>query len=206
MIRPARADDRAALYAICLRTGDAGSDAADRYDDPDLLGHVYVGPYLALEPALALVATAPGGDVPAGYCLAALDTVSFARRCEERWWPPLRRLYPRTPRRSTDAALVDLIHEPPQPPAEVLADHPSHLHIDLLASLQGRGLGAALIGHTLTALEAAGSSGVHVGVDPRNTRAIGFYGRMGFSRVDSPPGEALMVRALGGSSAGTRSR
>jgi hypothetical protein len=32
-IRPARPDDRAAVYEICLRTGDAGGDARGRFAD-----------------------------------------------------------------------------------------------------------------------------------------------------------------------------
>lgn len=209
MIRPARPSDLAALYAICLRTGDAGADATDRYDDPDLLGHVYAGPYLALEPDLALVATGPDDDEPAGYCLAALDTRVFEQRCAQLWWPPLRRRYPRTANtRDSDARLVELIHAPPRTVLETLADHPSHLHIDLLPSLQGRGVGAALIERQLAALADAGSPGVHLGVDPRNRRAIAFYRRLGFaeSGPESGPGEALLVRSLGGSRAGTRSR
>src|SRR5665213_4601378 len=40
-IRPYRADDLAALYEICLKTGDSGKDATALYDDPKLIGHVY---------------------------------------------------------------------------------------------------------------------------------------------------------------------
>ena len=48
--RPA---DRAALYDVCLRTGDLGADARTTYTDPDLLGHVYLGAYLELLEVLA---------------------------------------------------------------------------------------------------------------------------------------------------------
>jgi len=42
--------DEAAVYEVCLRTGDNGNDATQLYDDPRALGHIYVGPYLKLEP------------------------------------------------------------------------------------------------------------------------------------------------------------
>ncbi|HTN97708.1 MAG TPA: GNAT family N-acetyltransferase, partial [Nordella sp.] len=34
-----------ALYAISLATGHLGKDAAQLYDDPRLMGHVYAAPY-----------------------------------------------------------------------------------------------------------------------------------------------------------------
>jgi hypothetical protein len=34
LIRPFRVEDTHALYEVCLRTGDNGSDATAMYDDP----------------------------------------------------------------------------------------------------------------------------------------------------------------------------
>jgi ribosomal protein S18 acetylase RimI-like enzyme len=212
MIRLARAEDRAALYDICVRTGWSGADATGRYDDEELLGHVYVGPYLALAPELALVATLdddPDGR-PQGYCLGAADSAAFAERCERLWWPPLRARYPRdSPRRATDQSLVALIHEPDSMPAAVVARYPAHLHIDLLPTMQGVGMGRALIERMLAALSDAGSPGVHLGVSADNAHAIGFYRRLGFHEVGHGPGSVLMACELGagpGQSERTRSR
>ncbi|MCR1983093.1 GNAT family N-acetyltransferase, partial [Cellulosimicrobium cellulans] len=90
-LRPARTTDPAEvdrLYEICLRTGASGADASGLYTDPRLLGEVYLGAYLALEPQLASVVEADG--VVAGYVLGARDTAAFEDRCEREWWPPLR--------------------------------------------------------------------------------------------------------------------
>jgi ribosomal protein S18 acetylase RimI-like enzyme len=55
-IRPARAGDEAGAYYVCLKTGDAGADGEPHFrDDPDALGRIFVGPYLAFEPELALI-------------------------------------------------------------------------------------------------------------------------------------------------------
>ena len=88
-IRTARPDDTAAVYDVCLRTGDHGADASGRHDDPDLFGHVWAGPYLALEPEHALVIE--DADGVAGYVLGALDSRAFEQACDQRWWPTLRR-------------------------------------------------------------------------------------------------------------------
>src|SRR5918994_3903352 len=106
-IRDARAEDRDALYEVCLWTGDSGQDANERYDDPHLLGHVYVGPYLLLEPALALVLD-DGGT--AGYVLGASDTVGFERRCGPEGWSPPPSGYPGPPARPGWAADAGLCH------------------------------------------------------------------------------------------------
>lgn len=198
-IRRARPSDRHAVYDVCLRTGDMGRDARGMYDDGSLLGHVYAGPYLALEPDLAFVLVEDGdpSGTPQGYCLGALDTAAFEERCEQAWWPDLRASYPRgVPRRESDQELVELIHRPQSTPAWIVQRHPSHLHIDLLDSLQGRGLGALAIRTQLAAMAERGSTGVHLGVSSANHRAIGFYERLGFSRVGAEPGSVLMARAL----------
>jgi RimJ/RimL family protein N-acetyltransferase len=63
------------------------------------------------------------------------------------------------------------------------ADHPAHLHIDLLPAYQGAGHGRALITTFLQALGEMGVPRVHLGMDPRNTRARAFYERLGFTEI-----------------------
>lgn len=195
-IRPARASDRPALDAICLRTGDLGGDATALYRDPGLLAQVYVGPYLALEPGLAFVVV-DDDDRVGGYVLGARDTADFEQRTEDAWWPPLRRRYPLgEDRGEADAAVVDLLHHPRLADPAVLAGHPSHLHVDLLPPWQGGGWGRRLLETLFDALAAAGSPGVHLGVARRNERAIGFYRRMGFTELRREHGGLTMGRRL----------
>lgn len=187
ILRAARPDDRDALYDICVRTGDAGHDATGLVREPALYGHLYAGAYLALEPTFASVAELDGAVV--GYVLAALDTESFEARLETEWWPPLRARHP-LPASGTevDARFVAAIHSPRRTPASVTDRYPSHLHIDLLPIAQGHGVGTRLMQRLFEQLRAAGSRGVHLGVDPRNQRAIGFYEHLGLRRHDHDGG------------------
>ncbi len=54
-IRSYHPSDLTALYRVCLKTGNYGSDASSHYTDPDLLGHVYVAPYVIFEPEYCFV-------------------------------------------------------------------------------------------------------------------------------------------------------
>lgn len=184
------------LYDICLLTGDSGVDASGLYQDPLLLGEVYVGPYLRLAPEHALVGVDSLGV--AGYVLGVPDTVAFEAECERSWWPPLRERYPLgdyAPE-SPDGRIVRMIHTPPESEPDVVERYPAHLHIDLLPRLQGQGDGRRLLTVLLDGLATAGAPGVHLGVSTANQRAIGFYRRMGFTEVRTYSSSLVMARPL----------
>lgn len=185
-IRGYRESDLRDLYRVCLQTGDSGTDATGLFRDPDLPGHVYAAPYGVLEPSLALVAEDPAGV--AGYCLAALDTRAFEQRMEQEWWPPLRLRYgdpdvAERERWTRDQEVAYVIHHPWQTEDDLIAGFPSHLHIDLLPRIQGRGIGRQLLDLQLANLRGNGSRGVHLHVRAANQRALSFYDHLGFTRL-----------------------
>ena len=202
-IRDARPGDLDALYRIALATGDAGADAAPLYRDPKLVGHLYAAPYSALAPEFAMVVEDASGV--GGYILGALDTLAFEARLEAEWWPALRRQYADP---AGDPAAWNLdqlrtwqIHHPRPPPARITEPYPSHLHINLLPRLQGRGLGQAMIDAWLARIATAGSRGVHLGVNPSNYRALRFYRAYGldefrFPRPKANPDTIYFVRSF----------
>ncbi len=206
-IRPAQPADLDALYRVCLLTGDSGNDASAMYRDPMLLGHVYVGPYVTLEPdhAFALEDThdrSLGGQAAVvGYVLGAFDTTEFSQRVRSDWLPPLQARYPApTGDRShwtRDQRMIWLLHHAEQSfpltlPDEVAA-YPSHLHIDLLPQAQRGGQGRRLIETLLTSLKHKGSVAVHLGVGASNTRAQGFYRHLGFAHLGSEANGAILM-------------
>jgi GNAT superfamily N-acetyltransferase len=195
-IRKYQPGEEQVLYDICLLTGDSGVDATTLYQDPRLLGEVYVGPYLRFAAALALVGV--NGSGVAGYVLGVPDTVAFERWCEREWWPGLRSRYPlgTFPDDSADDRMVRLIHHPPTASPDVVERYPAHLHIDLLPSLQGQGNGRRLLTALLDGLAEMGAPGIHLGVSLSNERAIGFYKRMGFIEVQAYTQSLVMARTL----------
>lgn len=197
-LRQAAPADRAACYFVCLATGDSGRDATPLHADPDALGNVYVGAYLAFEPELSLVLEDQTGVC--GYALAALDTKAFHRRYVDEWLPPLQRLRaaPNGPATnwSRDEQLWNLYHHPELFVPGPYADYPSHLHIDLLPRAQARGLGRAMITELLASLSVRGSPGVHLAMASDNHRAAGFYAKLGFHELARNHDTVFLARAL----------
>ena len=185
-IRPYRETDRAALYDVCVRTADAGEDARGQYADDELMGDLFAGPYAALDPQLAFVLD--DGQRAVGYVLGTADTPAFVRDYRERWLPHLTARYPAPadPPVTPDDTMLALGLHPERLLVPQLAGFPAHLHIDLLPEHQGAGHGRALIAAFLAELAGRGVPAVHLGMVTANTRARGFYDRLGFTEIPVP--------------------
>ena len=203
-IRPAMPADVAAVYDVCIRTGDIGGDARHLYVDPQMMGHIYAAPYVILAPDLALVVEVDGKV--AGYCVGTADTRAFEGLLETAWWPVLRQRY-RKPDEAVrghwtaDEVCARMIHEPEPVPQPVAERFPAHLHMDLLPEIQGRGVGAVLWTQWSRLATQAGASAAHVGVHPQNVRARRFWQRLGFAPIGggidlSPPTVAWLGCSL----------
>ncbi len=187
-LRPFAAPDLDALYKISLLTGNSGGDATALHRKPRLIGEIYSAPYAVLEPSWAFVAEDEYGV--GGYIVGVPDTRAFEARLEAEWWPALRREHA-DPSGATESWTPDelrawLIHHPRQAPTDIVERYPAHLHMNLHPRLQGRGVGATLLDLWLSAAAVAGLSGIHLGASPGNQRAIDYWGRNGFVRLDRP--------------------
>jgi ribosomal protein S18 acetylase RimI-like enzyme len=184
------------VYRVCRLTADVGGDATSRHADPDLLGHVWAGPYLAHPDAVALVVRDASGV--AGYCVGVPDTAAFERWLDDEWLGPLRERYPQgSGGTDADRSLVERIHAWPRTDPALLEEFPAHLHIDLLPRLQGQGWGRRSLEALLGELASGGVPGIHLGVDPQNRGAVAFYERLGFTEVGGDGTTLWLTRHLG---------
>ena len=186
IIRPASRGDEEGAYYVCLKTGNYGEDGEPYYrDDPDALGRIYVGPYLAFEPECSFVLEDEEGVC--GYALGAPDSRAFYARCEQEWRPALCARYPEPAGEPATWSRVEqeyhAYHHPDYFCPEPYELYPSHLHIDLLPRAQGRGYGRRMIELLMERFREYGSPGAHLGVSARNARAPGFYTRLGFREL-----------------------
>ena len=185
-IRNARPGDEAGAYHVCLKTGDFGQDGEPFYrDDPDALGRIFVGPYLAFEPEFSLILEDAEGVC--GYAFGSIDSRAFYDRYEREWRPRLSAEFPEPtgdPSNWTRAQMVhSWYHHPDYFVPEPYSEFPSHLHIDLLKRAQGHGLGRRMMDEVMQRLHRRGSPGAHLGVSMVNTPAIGFYQHLGFREL-----------------------
>ena len=185
-VRPYQPDDRDALFDICVRTAHQGGDSRHLYPDLELLPSIFAAPYAYLEPELAFVLD--DGERAVGYIVGTADTPLFVERYRAQWLPGLALRYPRSDRAAETPAevMVDLMHRPERMLVRELADHPAHLHIDLLPDHQRRGHGRELMTAFLAALHARGVPRVHLGMATANAPARAFYDRLGFHELAVP--------------------
>ncbi len=181
-IRTYQESDLELLYKICLLTGDSGKDATEIYSDPKLLGHFYAAPYAIFENELCFIATI--NNKPAGYILGTKDSKKFREITEKKWFPNLRKQYimPLESDNSPDAKIIRLIHQGYVLKKE-LEKYPAHLHIDLLHSIQGKGIGKKIMFSFIDKLKELNVPALHLEVGKSNESAIKFYEKLGFHKL-----------------------
>jgi GNAT superfamily N-acetyltransferase len=147
------------LMEICLKTGDDGKDGTDCYSDPHFIGQLYALPYVIHNPELCMVVHEH--EIPVGYILGTDDTKEFYRWMENQYLPTLRRRYPSGMQCAsrTEEFFLSLMHTD-RSLVEVDPRFPSHLHINLLPTAQGKGLGHQLITRFTEKLSELGSRGL----------------------------------------------
>ncbi|EJC78782.1 acetyltransferase [Rhizobium leguminosarum bv. trifolii WSM2297] len=197
-IRPAIEADIDALFDICLKTANGGEDASALYSDPHLPGYIWSVPYLKFARDFAFVLVQ--GNRPVGYVVGVPDTRRFDNDLEANWWPFVRQqIADLTATLPRDADAIERIQNPRDGTTWLEDDYPAHLHINILPGLQAGGWGRRMISTELEALRNHGVAAVHLGVDPNNERARGFYRHLGFSELERDGSVAFAMRLDKGS-------
>lgn len=193
-IRAAKSSDLADFYRVALLTGDSGSDATGMHLNDEMLGEVFVGPYvkLSLTSCFALV---NGLDV-IGYGLCVPDTKSFEAISAKNWWPQLQEKYQPYKAQIESNWLLSEIFNPEPSPLELLEEYPAHGHIDLLPEAQGKGWGRKIMQQMERTLIGLGASGFHLRVSPYNRRALDFYQALNYQVLLEKPNEIVVGKRL----------
>jgi ribosomal protein S18 acetylase RimI-like enzyme len=192
LLRAANISDLPELLRVCLETGDSGKDATHLHKLPNLVGEIYVAPYVIHEPKFAYALLA--GERVVGYLLGVLDTKAFEDVLLEKYWPIAKARYQKIDSELTpsDQELIKELNKQGFSDGSLTAKYPSHLHIDIVEAHQGAGYGKSMIAFLLDELKLAGSSGVHLHMSASNDRARGFYKKFGFIEVLEDANECIM--------------
>ena len=192
LLRTAKVTDLPDLLRVCLETGDSGKDATHLHKLPELVGDIYVAPYVIHEPDLAYALLSDKRVV--GYLLGVLDTRAFESLLVDKYWPLAKAKYQqfKTEITDSDRELLKDLDKQGFSDESLIAKYPSHLHIDIVEPYQGAGYGKSMIAFLLEELKAAGSAGVHLHMSASNDRARGFYKKFGFVEVLEDANECIM--------------
>jgi hypothetical protein len=198
-LRPYRRSDDAGLAAVCLATAADGGDGAALYANPGLPGDVYVLPYVRFEPDLCLVVDdgTREGRV-SGYVLGTSDTAAFEHWAARAWWPGTRARYPVDAQApgSADARLAAMAAAPRRRRAPSPTATRRTCTSTCCLTCRARGSGGDCSRPSCPPPTRPGRPGCTSGSAPGNTRAIGFYGRLGFHLVERTDAALLLGRPL----------
>ena len=193
-IRPATLADLPDLYHVAIKTGDSGNDATGKFLNDEIIGEIYVGPYVTLATETSFVLSEAGKAI--GYGLCVLDTLKFQELCRKEWWPKLQAKYQGEATTGPSGWLINEIFNPTPSPHEILAEYPSHGHIDLLPHVQGQGWGRKMMTRMESELTALKSPGFHLRVSAFNDRGLQFYAALGYEELIRRDDEVVVGKKL----------
>lgn len=180
-IRPFAPYDLPGLYRVCGEVDARGGAERQQLRAPDLPGHIFAGPYVAVDPDLCWVVADDQGV--AGYIVGTADALQFERWREEHWFPPIRVQYPPTAfsvQSSDDGRYLEILHAPPRAPTAYPSEYPAELHIKLDPRVARQGWGTQLVDELAASLRQRRVGGLHLTVSIENEGAVAFYSRLGF--------------------------
>ncbi len=182
-IRPASIKDEKAVIEICHATFYWGNN----FPDPLLVGLRWAAGYIRHSPEYCFIAEDSRNE-PTGYLLCAPDTLKYQKYYNENIAGEirerlslLRQNQPLLYSRFSDSFAPRTPHYSRPALQNICTDYPAHLHINLLPKARGTGTGGALMTQLFSLLDKSGCPGLHLLTGRQNTRAAGFYRRMGFS-------------------------
>ncbi|WP_372574939.1 GNAT family N-acetyltransferase [Ruegeria jejuensis] len=89
--------------------------------------------------------------------------------CSEQWTP--------------DEKRIAALYRPKEVPRDIVDRYPAHVHMNLLPECQGRGWGTRLLKEWHRMSRSAGVRAIHLGTNPGNDQAIGFWHSQGFEHI-----------------------
>jgi ribosomal protein S18 acetylase RimI-like enzyme len=199
-IRNYRKQDEAAVEEITFRTGFQGEDLTGRrfFDDRTLFFLIFIYYYTRYEPQHCFVAVDSANDAVIGFICGTPDTPAQQARFMKTtaWRIPLRAFFftiwrhPRT--FLTFLRFVNMARHlnHGQSAAQLEADYPAHLHMNVLPEYQGQGVGTHLMRHFERHMLAHGVTGIHLQTSNHNQKALPFYKKMGFAIVSEMRADA----------------
>jgi GNAT superfamily N-acetyltransferase len=189
VIRNYRPEDDAVIEDITYRTGLNGENLAGKsfIDDRRLFYLIFIYYYTHYEPGHFFVAVDNQDEQVIGFIGGTTDTARQEKRFRRKMIPRIlaRGLFVTTWR--YPSTLLNLLKMSNISGAvdhnrmlEIVAQHPAHLHINMMPGRQGLGVGGRLIAHFEEHIRAQGVFGLHLTTSNYHHKAIPFYHKNGY--------------------------
>jgi ribosomal protein S18 acetylase RimI-like enzyme len=188
MFFPITIQDENELSEICFRTSFIYPDLSQK----DLVNWRWLIPFCRIETENCFKAVIDDNKI-AGYILSTLDTLSFEKKCAAEFNKKISDLKAHFLKnhKLTEEELEEFnehfnfpVSKKSDPDYQIKEEYPAHLHINILPAYQGQRLGPKLIDYLIQQLKLNKCPGLHLGVGAENTRAMKFYERYGFDRIN----------------------
>lgn len=180
--------DRPIVRDISYATGLMGESAESFWRHRESWADVWTSYYTDREPESVHIGTID--DAIVGYLVGCLNTASMHPSTDELINEAIRRhwlIFRRGTAGFLYRAMLDTLLDRKSVSGDFIDPRwPAHLHIDLLPSARGTGLGAALMERWLRQLAERGSPGCHLATLIENPRAHSFFERSGFRDRGEP--------------------
>ena len=191
LIRVYSKGDRNSIIEICCKTGYMGEPVDEYFDDSQLFSLLFCLYYVDYEPENCFVAVNETNNQVIGYVLSSFDSELQEKNFNEKMINKIfRRVflytiwrYPKSFKAIRYMQKVSKSAPKYEKEKELINEYPAHLHIDILDGYQRKGVGSQLIETLESHLSKHQIKGVHLGTSDRNTKAIPFYYKMGFSLI-----------------------
>ncbi len=179
-------DDEPAIADICYRTGFMGKDlrGTNRFYDQYLFSLLFCKYYIRHEIKNCFVAVDDQSHKVVGYIIGSLDSENYYREFNRKIKPKvISRMFAYTLWRHPRTFLEMLKwnkNADSESARSYILEYPAHLHINLYASYQGKGIGVKLIRLFEEHIRSKDVIAVHLGANNLNEKAITFYQKLGF--------------------------
>lgn len=179
-IRAYQEKDKENLRKICLETS---SLPVETQAQRDFLYFLYNDYYSEVEPFNCFVA-ADENDEAVGYIICAENFKKYNKHFSKHYLPKIRKLgfsyY--------FFAVAEMMGH-----RLFSKKYPAHLHIDILDTCQGQGVGTKLMNELKAHLKSKGINNIMLSCGADNTRAINFYKKNNFFVVKAFAGSCIMA-------------
>ncbi|MFT4245727.1 MAG: hypothetical protein QM571_04290 [Micrococcaceae bacterium] len=195
-MRPFKPMDIPGIYRLALKTAMKGRNIKNTIHNPDLYGHIFVGPYIFQDPTQTLVAVDEYGIN--AYMSVTQNIKKMDAWANRNWWSVLQEQYPKSSPTYTDfeRSIIGMIHNPEQPTIEFAERYPVKVDIRIGKRLDHRDSVEKLLTHCLDQQWARGVAGIHTDIPINDIETQEIFSADGFVEDKNILTHTRMVRSL----------